>query len=114
MNTFLTFQTAEGSVSVALDLTQAKALQQSLDQLIQHLKEVAASPAGQKKTPRPATEHHHQGEVYFELFCNPNIWPSPYAAKALVTIKSPALKLSTEVELSRFRDDLQEFMSANG
>ena len=65
-------------MSVALDLAQAKALQQSLDQLIQHLKEVAASPAGQKKTPHPATEHHYQGEVYFELFGNPqNNHPLP-------------------------------------
>lgn len=112
MHTFLTFQTADGSVSVAMDLVQAQTLQQSLDSLVQHLKEVAAT-SGQKKTPHPATEHSHRGEVYFELFCNPNIWPSPYAAKALVTIKSPVLKVSTEVELSRFRDDLQEFMSAN-
>lgn len=112
MNTFLTFQTADGSVSVAMDLVQARALQQALDELVQHLKEVAAS-SGQKKTPHPATEYLDRGEVYFELFCNPNIWPSPYAAKALVTIKSPILKVSTEVELSRFRDDLQEFMSAH-
>jgi HAMP domain-containing protein len=112
MNTFLTFQTADGSVSVAMDLVQARALQQALDELVQHLKEVAAT-SGQKKTPHPATEYLDRGEVYFELFCNPNIWPSPYAAKALVTIKSPILKVSTEVELSRFRDDLQEFMSAN-
>ncbi len=112
MNTFLTFQTADGSVSVTMDLVQARTLQQALDELVQHLKEVAAS-SGQKKTPHPATEYLDRGEVYFELFCNPNIWPSPYAAKALVTIKSPILKVSTEVELSRFRDDLQEFMSAN-
>jgi hypothetical protein len=112
MHTFLTFQTADGSVSVAMDLVQAQALQQALDALIQSLKEVAAT-SGQKKTPHPATEYHHRGELYFELFCNPNIWPSPYAAKALVTIKSSTLKVSTEVELSRFRDDLQEFMSAN-
>lgn len=112
MNTFLTFQTADGSVSVAMDLVQARTLQQALDELVQHLKEVAAS-SGQKKTPHPATEYLDRGEVYFELFCNPNIWPSPYAAKALVTIKSPILKVSTEVELSRFRDDLQEFMSAH-
>jgi hypothetical protein len=112
MNTFLTFQTAEGSVSVAMDLVQAQTLQQALDALVQHLKEVAAT-SGQKKIPHPVTEHSHRGEVYFELFCNPNIWPSPYAAKALVTIKSPTLKVSTEVELSRFRDDLQEFMSAH-
>ena len=45
------------------------------------------------------------GEVLLEIFCNPNIWPTPFAAKVLVTVRDTSIRLTTEAELTRVIED---------
>jgi hypothetical protein len=46
------------------------------------------------------------------MFCNPNIWPGPHAAKVLVMLKTGALRLSIEVEFSRLQEDLSQYLES--
>jgi hypothetical protein len=55
-------------------------------------------------------EYQYTGEVFLELFCNPNIWPSPFAAKVLITVRDDRIRLTTEAELSRIVDDLNQYL----
>ncbi|NJK30435.1 MAG: hypothetical protein HC940_09940 [Acaryochloris sp. SU_5_25] len=49
-----------------------------------------------------------------ECFCNPNIWPSPFAAKVLITVRDDRIRLTTEAELTRTIEDLNEFIETHG
>jgi hypothetical protein len=44
------------------------------------------------------------------VFCNPNIYASPFAAKVLVTVKSDRLRIATEAELTRMIEDLNTYL----
>lgn len=46
------------------------------------------------------------------MFCNPNIWVGPHAAKVLVTMKTEGLRFSTEVEFSRLQEDLSQYLES--
>ncbi|MEY3329452.1 MAG: hypothetical protein RLZZ115_2335, partial [Cyanobacteriota bacterium] len=52
----------------------------------------------------------YTGDVFLEIFCNPNIWPSPFAAKVLITIRDERIKLTTEAELTRIIDDVNQYL----
>jgi hypothetical protein len=55
-------------------------------------------------------EYRYTGEIFLELFCNPNIWPSPFAAKLLITLRDDRIRLTTEVDLNQLVDDLNQFL----
>jgi hypothetical protein len=110
----LTLNLLEGSVTFSFTPEAASDLQRSLAELYEALKSVAAQTVpgsgGAKPAPRKPMEYQYTGEVFLELFCNPNIWPSPFAAKVLITVRDDRIRLTTEAELSRIVDDLNQYL----
>jgi hypothetical protein len=102
---------AEGSVSFSFTPEAAQDLKTAISALMDSLKTVVAqSSGGQKPAPQPAMEYCYTGPVFLEVFCNPNIWPSPFAAKVLVTLRDERIRLNTEAELMRLTEDLNQFL----
>jgi hypothetical protein len=58
-------------------------------------------------------EYRYTGEVFLEVFCNPNIYPSPFAAKVLLTVRDDRIRLTTEAELPRLLEDLGQYLEQN-
>lgn len=104
----------EGSVSFSFSPEAARDLQSAIAKLMSSLKATAQSAAGGKPQPQPPMEYRHTGEVFLEVFCNPNIWSSPFAAKVLITLRDDRIRLSTEAELTRLSDDLSQYLEQNG
>lgn len=108
-----TLNLVEGSVSFSFTPQAAKELQATIAQLMQDLKATAtASTPGSsgKPNPKQAMEYQYTGDVFLEIFCNPNIWSSPFAAKVLITLRDDKIRLTTEAELSRLVEDLNQFI----
>jgi hypothetical protein len=107
----LTLNLVEGSVSFKFTADAARDLQAAIAQLMQNLKAATqASSGGGKPTPQKPMEYRFSGEVFLEIFCNPNIWPSPFAAKVLVTLRDDRIRLTTEAELTRLIEDLNQYL----
>ncbi|BAY16941.1 hypothetical protein NIES21_27750 [Anabaenopsis circularis NIES-21] len=111
-STPLTLNLVEGSVSFSFSAQAARELKAAIDQLMERLKAVAAKPAGggAKITPQPPLEYRYTGEVFLEIFCNPNIWPTPFAAKVLLTVRDVTIRLTTETELTRLIEDINQYL----
>ena len=105
---------AEGSVSFSFSPQAAQDLLSAIAQLMQSLKAatVKATPGGTK--PQQPMEYRYTGEVFLEIFCNPNIWPSPFAAKVLITVRDASIRLTTEAELTRLSEDLNQYLDQVG
>jgi hypothetical protein len=113
--THLTLNLVEGSVSFSFSPQAARELQAAIAQLMERLKVVAAKTTpGGKVSPQPPLEYRHTGEIFLEVFCNPNIWPSPFAAKVLLTVRDANIRLTTEAELTRVIDDLNQYLEQVG
>lgn len=102
----------EGSVSFSFSATAAQELQAAFAELMNCLKAVASQSmaGGPKGTPQKPMEYQYTGEVFLEIFCNPNIWPSPFAAKVLITVRDEKIRLTTEAELTRILEDLNQYL----
>jgi hypothetical protein len=59
-------------------------------------------------------EYQHRSDVFVECFCNPNIWPSPFAAKVLITVRDERIRITTEAELTRITEDLNTYLENHG
>lgn len=103
---------SEGSVSFNFTPEAAKELQMALDGLMNSLKVTAtqASSSSSKPQPQQPMEYRYVGEVFLEVFCNPNIWSSPFAARVLVTLRDDRIRLSTEAELTRLKEDINQYL----
>jgi hypothetical protein len=113
--TKLTLNLVEGSVSFNFSLEAAQELKTSLTRLMESLKATATKPVpGGRATPQTPMEYQHLGEVFLEIFCNPNIWASPFAAKVLITLRDERIRLTTEAELSRLVEDVNQFLEQVG
>ncbi len=98
---------ATGSVKFKFTTTGAQALHQALLSLMDRLKQASSSP----KHPQDPLDYRYATEdITLEVFCNPNIWPSPHAARVLVTLKSDLIRLSTEADLPQVMDDLSQYL----
>jgi hypothetical protein len=107
----LTLNLVEGSVSFKFSADAAADLKKAIDQLMQSLKVAAqASSSGSKPNPQKPMEYRHSGDVFLEIFCNPNIWPSPFAAKVLVTLRDDRIRVTTEAELTRLIEDINQYL----
>ncbi len=108
----LTLNLLEGSVSFSFSPEAARELQAAIAQLMTSLRATAAAKTGgsNKPAPQPSMEYRYVGEILLEMFCNPNIWSSPFAAKVLVTVRDDRIRLTTEAELTRITDDLNQFL----
>lgn len=106
----------QGSVSLRFTPEAATNLQTALNQLMEKLKAVAAhsTPGAGRPTPQKSMEYQYTGDVFLEVFCNPNIWPSPFAAKVLITLRDDRIKLTTEAELTQILNDVQEYLQQVG
>jgi hypothetical protein len=108
----LTLNLVEGSVSFSFSPEAARELKAALDELMQGLKAIAArtSSGGGKSSPQPPMEYRYTGEVLLEIFCNPNIWSTPFAAKVLLTVRDASIRLTTEAELTRIVEDVNQYL----
>lgn len=109
MSTQLRLNLGEGSVSFNFSAQAAQDLQGAIAQLMERLKAVSAK-ATPGTSPQPPLEYRYTGDVFLEVFCNPNIWPTPFAAKVLVTIRDASIRLTTEAELTRLREDINQYL----
>lgn len=115
MTAQITFNLGQGSVRFAFSPTAAQGLQAALGELMQRLKAIAGRAAnGEKRSPEPSLEYQHTGETFLEVFCNPNIWPSPFAAKLLLTIRDDRIRLTTEADLPQVLEDLNQYLTDHG
>lgn len=111
----LTLNLVEGSVSFSFSPESARDLQQAIAQLMQSLKAAATKTTpGGKASPQPPMEYRYTGDVFLEIFCNPNIWPSPFAAKVLITLRDASIRLTTEAELTRVIEDINQYLDQVG
>ncbi len=109
--TQLTLNLVQGSVRFNFSAEAATSLQSEIDQLIQRFKTVAANAeSGGRPQPAKKMEYRYAGEVFLEVFCNPNIYPSPFAAKVLLTVRDDKIRLTTEAELTRIIEDLGQYL----
>ncbi|MEM8781031.1 MAG: hypothetical protein AAGF26_19675 [Cyanobacteria bacterium P01_G01_bin.49] len=107
----LTLNLVQGSVTFNFSPEASKALKLEIDQLMQRLKNVATNAgSGGRPKPEKPMEYRHTGEVFLEVFCNPNIYPSPFAAKVLLTVRDEKIRLTTEAELTRIIEDLGQYL----
>lgn len=111
----LTLNLIEGSISFNFSPQAAHDLQQEIAQLMQSLKLATTkiTPGG-KASPQQPLEYRYTGDVFLEIFCNPNIWPTPFAAKVLLTIRDASIRLTTEAELSRLSEDINQYLDQFG
>ena len=110
----LTLNLLQGAVSFNFSPEAAHQLQQAISSLMQSLKTVANATPGSGKRPsrQESMEYQHTGEVFLEIFCNPNIYPSPFAAKILITLRDDRIRLTSEAELTQLIEDLNVFLEA--
>lgn len=110
----LTLNLIEGSVSFNFSPSAARELQAAIAQLMQRLKATATKTTVGGTNPQPPMEYRYTGDVFLEIFCNPNIWSSPFAAKVLITIKDASIRITTEADLTRVVDDLNQYLDQVG
>ena len=108
----LTINLLEGSVSFSCSPETVSAMQGAIATLMQDLKATAiqGTTPGQRPQPKPSLDYCHTGAVFLELFCNPNIYPSPFAAKVLITLRDDKIRVSAEAELTRLIEDLNQYV----
>lgn len=106
----------EGSVSFSFTPEAARELQTAIAQLMDRLKATTAQATGGggKASPQKPMEYRYTGDVFLEMFCNPNIWPSPFAAKVFITIRDDRIRMSAEAELTRIIDDINLYLEQVG
>lgn len=111
----LTLNLVEGSASFRFTAEAARDLQNAIAQLMQSLKAATqAASGGGKPSPQEPMEYQFSGDVFLEIFCNPNIWPSPFAAKVLITLRDDRIRLTTEAELTRVIEDVNQYLEQVG
>jgi hypothetical protein len=113
-NSHLTLNLVEGSVSFNFSPQAAQDLLEAIAQLMQSLKAVSTKTTPGGSSPQKPLEYRYTGDVFLEIFCNPNIWPSPFAAKVLLTVRDATIRLTTEAELTRVLEDLNQYLERVG
>lgn len=111
----LTLNLVEGSVAFKFTADAARDLQTEIAQLMQSLKASSqAKSGGGKPSPQKSMEYRFSGDVFLEIFCNPNIWPTPFAAKVLITLRDERIRVTTEAELTRLIEDVNQYLEQVG
>ncbi len=113
MTSPLVFNLASGSASCSFPPTAARDLRAKLDEIVQALKtKTAETASGITNKPKPykPIEYQYTGDIFLEVFCNPNIWANPFVAKVLITLRDDRIRLTSEVELTRIIEDVDRFL----
>jgi len=98
MNPKFTINLIEGSVSINFSVEAARNLQAQINQLMDKLRQpkpVADKTVRTKPAPQTPLEYQYIGDVFLEIFCNPNIWATPFAAKFQITLRDERIRLTT-------------------
>jgi len=100
-----------GSLTLSLAPATVREMRAALVDLTAKLKVVAVRAAEGQRRPQPErpVEYQHTGEIFLELFCNPNIWPTPFAAKVLLSVRDDRLRLTSDVELVQLNECLDRY-----
>jgi hypothetical protein len=106
----LTLNLIEGSVAFRFTPEAAVDLKGAIAQLMESLKVTTQKAPGARAMPQKPMEYRYTGDVFLEIFCNPNIWPTPFAAKVLITLRDDRIRITTEADLSRVIDDLNQYL----
>ena len=108
----LVFNLASGSVSCGFTAMAAKELQAKLNEIVRVLKAktAATSGGGGKPKPHQPIEYQYTGDVFLEIFCNPNIWANVFVAKVSIVLRDDRIRLSSEAELTRAIEDVDRFL----
>ncbi len=101
----------EGSVSCGFDPQAAQELQKQISRLMQDIKAVAQAGSGKRQAYKPM-EYQYTGEVFLEIFCNPNIYATPFAAKVLITLRDDRIRLTTETQLTTLVEDINSYLES--
>jgi hypothetical protein len=111
MESQITLNLDQGALRFNFSQQAALGLKSTLNELMQLLKQRAVQAGGpaQPAQVKPM-EYQHTGEVFLEVFCNPNIWASPFAAKALITLRDDRIRITTEAELNRLYEDVLTYL----
>jgi hypothetical protein len=109
-----TINLLQGSVSIGFTPEAARSLKQAIATLMDSLKAIATPTSGSKPKPQKSMEYQYTGDVFLEVFCNPNIYPTPFAAKVLLTIRDERIRLTTEADLTRLIEDIELYLSQEG
>jgi hypothetical protein len=66
----------------------------------------------QEQTPdrKQTMEYRHIGEVFLEIFGNPNIYANTFSAKVLLTVRDDKMRLTVEIGLTRLIEDIQQYL----
>lgn len=108
----LTINLLQGSVSFAFNSLAAENLRTEINQLMNSLKDITLEKkTGQKLTPKKSMEYQYTGEVFLEVFCNPNLYANPFSAKLLITLRDDRIRLTSEIELTRLIEDLELYIN---
>jgi hypothetical protein len=111
----ITLNLVQGSIAFSFTPEAARGLKKEIDQLMQSLKAIAANVSGGgRPTPQKSMEYRYTGDVFLEVFCNPNIYPSPFAAKVLLTVRDDHIRLTTEAELTRIIENIDGYLEQVG
>ena len=112
----LTLNLTQGSVSFSFNAQAAQKLQQEIAELLTSLKMIAnqSSSGGKRPISQKSMEYRYTGDVFLEVFCNPNIYPSPFAAKILLTIRDDRIRITSEAELTRLIEDINQYLEQVG
>ena len=107
----LTLNLLQGAVIFNFSQESAKELQLEIATLMQSLKAIANNNSGGgRPSPQKPMEYRHTGDIFLEIFCNPNIYPSPFAAKILITLRDNNIRLTTEAELTQLIEDINVYL----
>ena len=110
----LTLNLIQGSISFSFTPEAARNLTAEIDQLMQRLKAIASHEGSGRPTPQKSMEYRYTGDIFLEVFCNPNIYPSPFAAKVLLTVRDDRIRFTTEAELTRLLEDIGQYLEQHG
>ena len=110
--TQLTLNLVQGAVSFNFSKDAAQQLQKEISALMQSLKAIASASTsgGGRPSKQESMEYRYTGDVFLEIFCNPNIYPSPFAAKILITLRDDRIRLTSEAELTQLIEDINMFL----
>lgn len=107
-----TINLLQGSISFRFTPESARTLKTEITALMDTMKAIASNASsGNRPQPQKSMEYQHTGDVFLEIFCNPNIYPSPFAAKVLITLRDDRIRITSEAELTRLIEDLDHYLS---
>ncbi len=109
----LVFNLASGSISCGFTQAAASELQAKLKEIVQVLKAKTAATAsggGNRPIAHKSIEYQYTGDIFLEVFCNPNIWANPFVAKVSIALRDDRIRFSSEAELTRIIEDVDLFL----